>query len=212
MEVEKSNRLPKRRVLVTQPRSSHLFVFCFWVPYSIICKLLLSFSLLLPLLLHLLSSPNGALEASDGPAISKNSGSLISKLRDSATSLISKLWDSVTFLPLKDLRCAETSMVGNTWFMSSLDDTCEANEAEYLYDPSQTSKGGLICIKGCQTRDGTKNSYALRLFQSLPRSWRAWHSWQSYYTIPCRYCVYYILFDKAFQFGLTLKSNTSMVI
>ncbi|KAJ6919799.1 hypothetical protein NC651_013677 [Populus alba x Populus x berolinensis] len=29
MEVEKSNRLPKRRVLVTQPRSSHIFVFCF---------------------------------------------------------------------------------------------------------------------------------------------------------------------------------------
>ncbi|KAJ6930397.1 hypothetical protein NC652_014045 [Populus alba x Populus x berolinensis] len=29
MEVEKSYRLPKRRALVTQPRSSHLFVFCF---------------------------------------------------------------------------------------------------------------------------------------------------------------------------------------
>lgn len=43
---------------------------------------------------------------------------------------------AATFLPLKDLRFAETAMTGNTWFMSSLNDTYEENEAEYLYFPS----------------------------------------------------------------------------
>ncbi|KAB5568737.1 hypothetical protein DKX38_002530 [Salix brachista] len=97
-------------------------------------------------------------DASAGPSISKNSDSLISKLRE-----------SVTFLPLKDLRFAETAMEGSTWFMSSLNDTHEANEAEYLYFPSQMSKGRILCIKGRHASDGTKNSYALVWPEALPR-------------------------------------------
>ncbi|GMH17377.1 hypothetical protein Nepgr_019218 [Nepenthes gracilis] len=85
-------------------------------------------------------------------------------------TLISKLRDSVTFLHLKDLKYAKTSMVGNTWFLSSFSDTYEKEEAEYLYFPSQTSKGRLLCIKGNDTRDGTENSYALAWLESLPRS------------------------------------------
>ncbi|KAJ6405116.1 hypothetical protein OIU84_013151 [Salix udensis] len=98
-------------------------------------------------------------DASAVPSISKNSDSLISKLRE-----------SVTFLPLKDLRFAETAMEGNTWFMSSLNDTHEANEAEYLYFPSQMSKGRVLCIKGRHASDGTKNSYALVWPEALPDS------------------------------------------
>ncbi|XP_050214996.1 uncharacterized protein LOC126666079 [Mercurialis annua] len=84
--------------------------------------------------------------------------------------LISNLQDSVTFLPLKDLRFAKTAMEGNTWFMSSLNDTRNENEAEYLYFPSEMSKGRLLCIKGNNTRDGTKNSYALAWPEALPQS------------------------------------------
>ncbi|KAI5597884.1 hypothetical protein POPTR_002G102300v4 [Populus trichocarpa] len=134
--------------------------------------------LLIPILVHLQASPfyffssptatsraffnkwkGIALDASAGPSIPKNSDGLISKLRE-----------SVTFLPLKDLRFAETAMEGNTWFMSSLNDTHEANEAEYLYFPSQMSKGRLLCIKGRHATDGTKNSYALVWPEALPDS------------------------------------------
>ncbi|GAB4844935.1 hypothetical protein Ancab_038330 [Ancistrocladus abbreviatus] len=61
-------------------------------------------------------------------------------------------------------------MDGNTWFMSSFNDTYEENEAEYLYFPSQASKGRLLCIKGSINRDGTLNSYALAWPESLPES------------------------------------------
>ncbi|GLT60871.1 hypothetical protein SLA2020_336140 [Shorea laevis] len=71
---------------------------------------------------------------------------------------------------MKDLRFAKTAMTGHTWFMSSLNDTYEENEAEYLYFPSQASKGRLLCIKGRNTEDGTKNSYALAWPESLPES------------------------------------------
>ncbi|XP_059629792.1 uncharacterized protein LOC132272713 [Cornus florida] len=84
--------------------------------------------------------------------------------------MAAKLRDSVTFLPLKDLRFAEAAMEGNTWFMSSLDDTYEENEAGYLYFPSEASKGRLLCIKGRDTKDGAKNSYALAWPESLPDS------------------------------------------
>lgn len=86
------------------------------------------------------------------------------------STYISRLRDSVTFMPLKDLRFAKTAMEGNTWFMSSLNDTREENEAEYLYFPSESSKGRLLCIKGNDTKDGTKNSYALAWPESLPDS------------------------------------------
>ncbi|KAJ6335465.1 hypothetical protein OIU78_012156 [Salix suchowensis] len=61
-------------------------------------------------------------------------------------------------------------MEGNTWFMSSLNDTHEANEAEYLSFPSQMSKGRILCIKGRHASDGTKNSYALVWPEALPDS------------------------------------------
>ncbi|KAL9273042.1 hypothetical protein AKJ16_DCAP17102 [Drosera capensis] len=84
--------------------------------------------------------------------------------------LMSRLRDSVTFLPLKDLRYADTAMEGNTWFMSSLNDTYEENEAEYLYFPSKKSNGRLLCINASVGRVGTKNSYALAWPESLPES------------------------------------------
>ncbi|KAJ8762555.1 hypothetical protein K2173_007994 [Erythroxylum novogranatense] len=82
----------------------------------------------------------------------------------------SKLRESITFLPLKDLRVARTAMEGNTWFMSSLNDTYEENEAEYLYFPSEASRGRILCIKGRDTHDGTKNSYALAWPETIPDS------------------------------------------
>ncbi|KAF4374878.1 hypothetical protein F8388_015884 [Cannabis sativa] len=84
--------------------------------------------------------------------------------------LMSKLRDSVTFHPLKDLRYVETATIGNTWFMSSLNDTQEEGEAEHLFFPSESSKGRLLCIKGNDRRDGGKNSYALAWPESLPDS------------------------------------------
>ncbi|CAN1345584.1 hypothetical protein LINPERPRIM_LOCUS40415 [Linum perenne] len=63
-------------------------------------------------------------------------------------------------------------MEGNTWFMSSLADTREGNESEYLYFPSEASKGRLICIKGDDTRDGSKNSYAQAWREALPEDAR----------------------------------------
>lgn len=81
---------------------------------------------------------------------------------------ISRFRDSVTFLPLIDVRFAETPMEGNTWFMSSLNETRQENKAEYLYFPSQTSKGRVLCIMGRDTKDGTKNSYALAWPEKLP--------------------------------------------
>ncbi|CAN0888519.1 hypothetical protein LINGRAHAP2_LOCUS15874 [Linum grandiflorum] len=54
--------------------------------------------------------------------------------------------------------------------MSSLADTREANESEYLYFPSEPSKGRLLCIRGNNTKDGTKNSYAMAWPEALPRN------------------------------------------
>ncbi|GAB4844936.1 hypothetical protein Ancab_038331 [Ancistrocladus abbreviatus] len=61
-------------------------------------------------------------------------------------------------------------MKGNTWFMSSLADTFEKNEVEYLYFPSKTSKGHLLCMMGNDPNEGTKNSYALAWREGLPNS------------------------------------------
>ncbi|KAM1225367.1 hypothetical protein ACFX13_044843 [Malus domestica] len=81
-----------------------------------------------------------------------------------------KLQNSVTFLPIKDTRFANTAMKGNTWFMSSLNDTYEENESEYLYFPSKASDEKLLCIKGNDISDGTRNSYALAYPKGLPNS------------------------------------------
>ncbi|KAL7262522.1 hypothetical protein ACSBR1_000816 [Camellia fascicularis] len=84
--------------------------------------------------------------------------------------LTDRLRDSVTFLPLKDRRFAETAMTGNTWVMSSLNDIHDEDGSEYLYFPSPATKGRILCIKGRNTRDGTKNSYALAWPESIPNS------------------------------------------
>lgn len=85
-------------------------------------------------------------------------------------SMTAKLRASVTFLPLKDHRFSETPMADHTWFISSLNDISEANEAEHLLFPSPSSNGRLLCIKGNNSWDGTKNSYALAWPESLPDS------------------------------------------
>ncbi|XP_072982640.1 uncharacterized protein [Typha latifolia] len=80
----------------------------------------------------------------------------------------SMLRDSVTFIPLKDLRFAKEPMSGHTWFMSSMNDTFEDGDAEYLHFPSQASKGRLLCLSASDVSDGTKNSYALAWPEALP--------------------------------------------
>nr|DAD40996.1 TPA_asm: hypothetical protein HUJ06_015319 [Nelumbo nucifera] len=84
-------------------------------------------------------------------------------------TMASRLRDSVVFLPLKDLRFADTAMDGHTWFMSYLNDTQDKEgEIEYLYFPSKASKGRLLCLSGHDTTDGGKNLYALAWPDSLP--------------------------------------------
>lgn len=61
-------------------------------------------------------------------------------------------------------------MSGNTWFMSSIDDTYEDGETQHLYFPSSASMGRLLCLFGNDTVDGAKNSYALAWPEALPRN------------------------------------------
>lgn len=76
------------------------------------------------------------------------------------------------FLPLKDLSLAKVPWDGNTWFMSSLNDTFDAGEAEYLHFPSNQSEGQFLCLAGNSTRNGTLNSYALVRPEKLPPGYR----------------------------------------
>ncbi|OVA15262.1 Glycosyltransferase AER61 [Macleaya cordata] len=84
--------------------------------------------------------------------------------------MVTKLRDSVTFLPLKDLRFAETALQGHTWFMSSMHDTHEEGEVQYQHYPSNSSKGRLLCIKGRDNHDGAWNSYAFAYPDALPEN------------------------------------------
>ncbi|CAL9167104.1 unnamed protein product [Musa hybrid cultivar] len=80
------------------------------------------------------------------------------------------LRDLVTFLPLKDVRVSENPRSGRTWFMSSMNDTFEADDdAQHLYFPSQASNGRLLCLSARDVSDGAKNSYALAWREALPR-------------------------------------------
>ncbi|XP_034205811.1 uncharacterized protein LOC117619865 [Prunus dulcis] len=127
------------------------------------------FSLFLILILfHAQASPFGFTSLSTSSA----SWDFFKKWRGTEmdANLSSKLQDLVTFLPLKDIRFAKTAVEGNTWFMNSLIDTYEENESQYLYLPSEASKGRLLCLKGNDKRDGTKNSYALAWPEGLPNS------------------------------------------
>ncbi|KAA8545643.1 hypothetical protein F0562_020906 [Nyssa sinensis] len=83
-------------------------------------------------------------------------------------SMAAKLRQAVTFLPLKDLRYAQTAQQGHTWFMSTMYDTHEEGEVQYQHFPSEASKGRLLCIKGHDIRDGAWNSYALAWPETLP--------------------------------------------
>ncbi|XP_072980444.1 uncharacterized protein [Typha angustifolia] len=81
--------------------------------------------------------------------------------------ILSMLRDSVTFLPLKDLQFANEPMSGQ-WFISSINDTFEDGETEYLRFPSQASKGRILCLSASDISDGTKNSFALAWPEALP--------------------------------------------
>ena len=83
-------------------------------------------------------------------------------------SMAEKLRQAVTFLPLKDLRYADTAPEGHTWFMSSMHDTREEGEVQHQQFPSESSKGRLLCLKGKETHDGSWNSYALAWPEALP--------------------------------------------
>ncbi|PKI73557.1 hypothetical protein CRG98_006138 [Punica granatum] len=52
--------------------------------------------------------------------------------------------------------------------MSSLNDTLEEDEAEYLHFPSQASNRRLLCLKGRDMRNGSRNSYSLAWPGNLP--------------------------------------------
>ncbi|KAG9144274.1 hypothetical protein Leryth_016928 [Lithospermum erythrorhizon] len=125
----------------------------------------LFFLFLILIFLNIKSSPS-----LDLYSLSSKSWGLMGRWQRTSKSrnMVSMLQESVTFLPLKDLRFSENPTSGNTWFMSSLNDTHEENEAEHLYFPSDASKGRVLCIKGRDTRDGTKNSYALAWPEALP--------------------------------------------
>ncbi|XP_068636984.1 uncharacterized protein [Aristolochia californica] len=82
--------------------------------------------------------------------------------------MVTRLRAAVTFQPLKDLRFASSAMQGNTWFMSSLNDTFEGEESEYLHFPSEEHQDRLLCIRGHDTHDGGKNMYALAWPDGLP--------------------------------------------
>ncbi|GFY95498.1 hypothetical protein Acr_10g0008830 [Actinidia rufa] len=79
-----------------------------------------------------------------------------------------KLRRAVTFLPLKDLRYAQTAQQGHTWFMSSMYDTHVGGEVQYQQFPSEASNGRLLCVKGHDKHDGAWNSYALAWPETLP--------------------------------------------
>ncbi|XP_010916834.1 uncharacterized protein [Elaeis guineensis] len=81
-----------------------------------------------------------------------------------------KLHEPVAFFPLIDRRFAKTAMDGNTWFMSSLNDTYEEGETEFLHFPSKESDGRLLCLAGSNPSNGTRNSYALAPPEALPRN------------------------------------------
>ncbi|KAM7253274.1 hypothetical protein ACFE04_025892 [Oxalis oulophora] len=134
----------------------------------------ITYSFFLLLLLLLLSQIYLLSSSTYAPSIFRNFTGLLSNEPNNScivsSLLISKLRDSVTFLPLKDLSYVKTPMEGHTWFMSSLNDTYMANEAEYLSFPSQATHGRLLCIKGRNRNYGTKNSYALAWPEALPES------------------------------------------
>ncbi|KAL8158653.1 hypothetical protein V2J09_000190 [Rumex salicifolius] len=87
-----------------------------------------------------------------------------------SSKALQKLRQSVTFLPLKDLRYAESALVGHTWFMSSLYDSHVEGEVQYQKFPSESSNGRLLCMKGHDNHDGSWNYYGLAWPGALPEN------------------------------------------
>ncbi|KAL3718985.1 hypothetical protein ACJRO7_004000 [Eucalyptus globulus] len=81
-------------------------------------------------------------------------------------------WTAITIDSTTDHSCSDRLGKSNSQApgVTRLSDTVEENEAEYLYFPFQGSKGRILCIKGRDSRDGSKNSYALAWPESLPES------------------------------------------
>lgn len=104
------------------------------------------------------------------PSSSRNCTHELKALEEELPALDEKLSDAVTFLPLKDLRYAETAQQGNTWFMSSMSDTHKEGEVQYQQYPSPASDGKLLCLKGRDIHDGVRNSYAFAWPDGLPRN------------------------------------------
>ncbi|XP_031504984.1 uncharacterized protein LOC116267421 [Nymphaea colorata] len=75
--------------------------------------------------------------------------------------------NSVTFLPLKDMRFQSKPEAGHTWFMSSFDESIEDGNG-FLRLPSNASKQRILCVKGRDHSDGTKNGYGLAWRDYLP--------------------------------------------
>ncbi|VVB10519.1 unnamed protein product [Arabis nemorensis] len=82
--------------------------------------------------------------------------------------LVEKLRESVIFIPLKDYRFSNKPLEGHTWFMSSLYDNQTKGEAHFQEFPSKSSKGRLLCLKGLDEHDGSRNYYALAWPEALP--------------------------------------------
>ncbi|KAG6536586.1 hypothetical protein ZIOFF_001644 [Zingiber officinale] len=74
-----------------------------------------------------------------------------------------------TFFPLKDLNFSDQPTSARTWFMSSFNDSFDDDgDSQYLYFPSMTSNGRLLCLSARDVSDGTRNSYALAWPEALP--------------------------------------------
>ncbi|XP_030469471.2 uncharacterized protein LOC115687889 [Syzygium oleosum] len=88
---------------------------------------------------------------------------------DKLEAAAERLREAVTFLPLKDLRFADQPTEGHTWFMSSLNDTSIGGGPQHQRFPSDSSKGRVLCLKGRDFHDGSRNYYALAWPEALPR-------------------------------------------
>ncbi|KAJ1693925.1 hypothetical protein LUZ63_010623 [Rhynchospora breviuscula] len=96
------------------------------------------------------------------------------------------------FLPLKDLSRAKAPLEGTTWFMSSINDTFEAGEAEYLRFPSYQSEGQLLCLAGITFVSESHYGYdniCHGLFAVMP--FAAWH-----YRKGCMRAARWVLYQR----------------
>ncbi|KAK6916159.1 Glycosyltransferase 61 [Dillenia turbinata] len=153
-------RHPKQQKRHTSPSSSHLSPKLFFSTLTICAALFLFFQI------HSLQTSPWAFLGQWQRRV--NTPLTFTNCTKDFPSMSRKLRQSVTFLPLKDLRFAQTAMQGHTWFMSSLYDTHKEGEVQYQQFPSESSQGRLLCIKGRESHDGAFNYYALAWNESLP--------------------------------------------